>query len=35
MIQAERDEAAGRVLDGEPIDKLITAFDEWVATLKD
>jgi hypothetical protein len=35
MVQAERDEEAGRVVDGEPIDKLITAFDEWVASLKD
>jgi hypothetical protein len=34
MLQAERDEEAGRVVDGEPLDKLITAFDEWVASRK-
>jgi hypothetical protein len=33
MIQAERDVEAGRAVAGEPIDKLVTAFDEWLASL--
>jgi hypothetical protein len=33
MIQAERDAEAGRAVEGEPIDKLVTAFDEWLASL--
>jgi hypothetical protein len=33
MIQAARDQDAGRVVEGEPIDNLIAAFDAWVANL--
>jgi hypothetical protein len=33
VIQAERDAEAGRAVDGEPIDKLVAAFDVWVASL--
>jgi hypothetical protein len=33
MIQADRDADAGRAAEGEPIDKLIDAFDAWVASL--
>ena len=33
MIQAERDAEAGRAGEGEPIDKLVIAFDEWLASL--
>jgi hypothetical protein len=33
MRQAERDEDAGRAVDDEPIDRLATAFDEWIASL--
>jgi hypothetical protein len=33
MIQAERDAEAGRAVEGEPIDKLVTAFDEWLASV--
>jgi hypothetical protein len=34
MIQAERDAKAGRAVEGELIDKLVTAFDEWLASLR-
>jgi hypothetical protein len=30
---AERDAQAGRAVEGEPIDKLVAAFDEWLASL--
>jgi hypothetical protein len=33
MIQAARDQDAGRAIEGEPIDNLVTAFDAWVASL--
>jgi hypothetical protein len=33
MIQAARDQDTGRVVDGEPIDQLVAAFDAWVASL--
>jgi hypothetical protein len=33
MIQAERDAEAGRAVEGEPIDKLVAAFEEWLASL--
>jgi hypothetical protein len=33
VIQAERDADARRAVEGEPIDKLIAAFDAWVASL--
>jgi hypothetical protein len=32
MVQAERDAEAGRTVEGETIDKLIAAFDAWVAS---
>jgi hypothetical protein len=33
MIQAARDQDAGRAAEGEPIDNLVAAFDAWVASL--
>jgi hypothetical protein len=33
MIQAARDQDAGRAVEGEPIDNLVAAFDAWVASL--
>jgi hypothetical protein len=33
LVRAERDADAGCAVDGEPIDKLIAAFDAWVASL--
>jgi hypothetical protein len=33
MIQAKRDAVVGRAGEGEPIDKLVAAFDAWLASL--
>jgi hypothetical protein len=32
LMQAERDEDAGSVIDDEPLDRLVAAFDDWVAS---
>jgi hypothetical protein len=34
MRRAERDESAGHAVDNEPIDRLDTAYEEWIASLR-